>query len=89
MHKQMHQTSIHEIAPPTCVLLLSKNFDPLEFFNLAWNPSLSIMFLPYSAELAPHKVMNHVSKFPLMVRFQIFVSNSPPLSSISIKGILS
>ena len=60
MHKQMHQTSIHELAPPTCVLLLSKNFDPLEFFNLAWNPSLSIMFLPYSAELAPHKVMNHV-----------------------------
>jgi len=60
MHKQIYQTSIHELAPPTCVLLLSKNFDPLEFFNLAWNPSLSIMFLPYSAELAPHKVMNHV-----------------------------
>ena len=35
-----NQSKVHELAPPTCVLLLSKNFDPLTFFNVA--PSLSM-----------------------------------------------
>ena len=35
----MQSIKVHELAPPTCVLLLSKNFDPSFFFNVA--PSLS------------------------------------------------
>ena len=37
---QMQSIKVHELAPPTCVLLLSKNFDPSHFSNVA--PSLSI-----------------------------------------------
>ena len=32
---QMQPIKVHELAPPTCVLLLSKNFDPSSFFNVA------------------------------------------------------
>ena len=37
---QMQSIKVHELAPPTCVLLLSKNFDPSLFSNVA--PALSI-----------------------------------------------
>ena len=36
----MQPIKVHELALPTCVLLLSKNFDPSQFLNVA--PSLSI-----------------------------------------------
>ena len=35
-----NQSKVHELAPPTYVLLLSKNFDPSSFLNVA--PYLSI-----------------------------------------------
>ena len=60
---------VYELAPPTCVLLLSKKFDPSPFFNVA--PSLS---------------MSNFYFFPIM-HLHIFVPTSPPLSSISIKGV--
>ena len=37
----MQSIKVHELAPPTCVLLLSKIFYPSLFFNVA--PSLSIV----------------------------------------------
>ena len=44
---QMQKNKVHEPASPTCVLLLSKNFDPSLFLNVV--PSLSMsMFKPTS-----------------------------------------
>ena len=63
-------SSVHELAPSTCVLLLSKNFDRSPFFNVA--PSLSMSTFYFSS----------------MMHLYIFVPTSPPLSSISIKGVL-
>jgi len=63
---QMQSIKVYELAPPTCVLFLSKNFDLSPLFNVA--PSLSIV---------------HVQ----IPNCNIFVSISPPLSSISIKGV--
>ena len=40
----MQPIKVHELASPTCVLLLSKNFDPSLFFNIA--PSLSFNVAP-------------------------------------------
>ena len=40
MHISNATDQVHELAPPTCVLLLSKNFDPSLFSNVA--PSLSM-----------------------------------------------
>ena len=36
----MQLIKVHELAPPTCVLLLSKHFDSSPFFNVT--PSLSV-----------------------------------------------
>ena len=66
---QMQSNTSSWACPPTCVLLLSKNFDPSPFFNVAPSLSMSNYFSP-------------------MMYFHIFVPTSPPLSSISIKGVL-
>jgi hypothetical protein len=50
MHIWNATKQLHELAPPTCVLLLSKNFDPSPFFNVA--PSLfmfNFYFSPWYA----------------------------------------
>ena len=65
----MQPIKVHKLAPPTCVLLLSKNLDPSPFFNVSPFLSMSNYFSP-------------------MMHFHIFVPISPPLSSISIKGVL-
>ena len=67
-----NQSKVHELAPPTCVLLLSKNFDPSPFLNVA--PSLS-MYVQIQLLLNASCI------------FHIFVPISPPLLSISIKGV--
>ena len=79
---QMQSNKVHELAPPICVLLLSKNFDPSLFFNVA--PSLS-MSMSYLFELS----------YLISPPCTILISNlsylctiSPLLSSISIKGVL-
>ena len=72
MHISNANNKVHELAPPTCLLLLSKNFNHFPFFNVV--PSLSIF---------------HVQLLLLpMMYLHIFVPTSPPLSSISIKGVL-
>jgi hypothetical protein len=40
MHISNVTDQVHELAPPTHVLILSKNFDPSPFFNVT--PSLSM-----------------------------------------------
>ena len=40
-HIKCNQSKIHELAPPTCVLLFVQEFDPSHFLNVA--PSLSIV----------------------------------------------
>ena len=80
----MQSIKVHELAPPTCVLLLSKNFDPSLFFNVAPSLSMSMSNL-YFFELlyliSPPCTIS-ISKLSYLCTI------SPPLSSISIKGEL-
>ena len=75
MHISNANNQVHELAPPTCVLLLSKNFDPPLFFNVA--PSWSMSMLALSSPL-----------YLFVQIFHIFVQISPPLSSMTIKGLI-
>ena len=83
---QMQSIKVHELAPPTCVFLLSKNFDPSLFFNV--DPSLSMsMSNLYFFELLylisrPCTISISISKLSYLCTI------SPPLSSISIKCVL-
>ena len=47
----MQSIKVHELAPPTCVLLLSKNFDPCQLLNVA--PPLSIVHVQNNFSLMP------------------------------------
>ena len=81
---QMQQPIVHELAPPTCVLLLSKNFDPSLFFNVAPSLSMSMSNL-YFFELL------YLISSPctiLILELLYLCTISPPLSSISIKSVL-
>ena len=71
----MQSIKVHELAPPTCVLLLSKNFDPFTSFNVV--PPLYLCPCPTSTSLS--------QSFP---KLSYLCTISPPLSSISIKGML-
>ena len=73
MHKSNAINQVHELAPPTCVLPLSKNFDPPLFFNVA--PIWSMSMLALSSPL-----------YLFFLTFHIFVQISPPLSSMTLKG---
>jgi hypothetical protein len=44
MHISNATNQVHELASPTCVLLLFKNFDPSLFFNDAPSLSMSIFY---------------------------------------------
>ena len=72
---QMQSIKVHELAPPTCVLLLFKNFDPFTSFNVA--PPLCLCPCPTSTSLS--------QSFP---KLSYLCTICPPLSSISIKGVL-
>ena len=72
---QMQSIKVHELAHPTCVLLLSKNFDPFTSFNVA--PPLCLCPCPTSTSLS--------WSFP---KLSYLHTISPPLSSIFIKGVL-
>ena len=73
-HIKCNQSKVHELAPPTCVLLLSKNFDTFTSFNVA--PPLCLCPCPTSTSLS--------QSFP---KLSYLYTISPPLSSISIKGV--
>ena len=72
---QMQSIKVHELAPPTCVLLLSKHFDPFTSFNVAL--PLCSCPCPTSTSLS--------QSFP---KLSYLCTISPPLLSISIKGVL-
>ena len=80
----MQSIKVYELAPPTYVLLLSKNFDPSLFFNVTPSLSMSMSNL-YFFELlyliSPPCTIS-ISKLSYLCTI------SPPLSSISIKGEL-
>ena len=87
-HMNMHiSNAIYQSSracSPTCVLLLSKNFDPSFFFNVAPSLSMSMSNL-YFFELLylispPYTIS--ISKLSYLCTI------SPPLSSIFIKGVL-
>ena len=51
---QMQLIKVHELAPPTCVLLLSKNFiDSSLFFNVAPSLSMSMSNLYFFVSIFP------------------------------------
>ena len=78
----MQSIKVHELAPPTCVLLLSKNFDPSLFFNVAPSLSMSmsnLYFFEFLYLISPPCTIS-ISKLSYLCII------SPPLSSISIKG---
>ena len=80
---QMQSIKVHELAPPTCVLLLSKNFDPSLFFNVAPSLSISMSNLYFFELLYLISPPCTISISKLSYLYTI----SPPLSSISIKGV--
>ena len=69
---QMQSIKVHELAPPTCVVLLSKNFDP------------SSTLLPFCPCLCP----TSTSLSQSLPKLSYLCTISPPLPSISIKGVL-
>ena len=79
---QMQSIKVHKLAPPTCVLLLSKNFDPSLLFNVAPSLSMSMSYLFKLSYLISPSCTILISKLSYLCII------SPPLSSISIKGEL-
>ena len=80
----MQSIKVHELAPPTCVLLLSKNFDPSLFFNVAPSLSMSMANLYCFVSISPKAFISTIS----ILKLSYLCTFSPPLSSISIKGVL-
>ena len=81
---QIQSIKVHELAPPTCVLLLSKNFDPSLFSNVAPSLSMSmsnLCFFELSYLISPPYTIS-------ILKLSYLCTISPPLSSISIKGVL-
>ena len=70
MHISNASNQVHELAPPTCVLLLSKNIDPPQYCS-SW--SMSMIALSSHLPLCHQRIIH------------IFVHFSPPLSSMTIK----
>ena len=83
---QMQLIKVHELAPPTCVLLLSKNYPSL-FFNVAPSLSMSMSMsnLYFFVSISPKAF---ISLYNLKSKLSYLCIISPPLSSISIKGML-
>ena len=80
----MQSIKVHELAPPSCVLLLSKNFDPSLFSNVAPSLSMSISnlyFFELSCLISPPCTI-------IVSKLLYLCTISPPLSSISIKCVL-
>ena len=83
-HIKCNQSKVHELAPPTCVLLLSKNFDPSLFFNVAPSLSMSMSNLCFFELLYLISLPYTIS----ISKLSYLCTISPPLSLISIKGVL-
>ena len=79
----MQSIKVPELAPPTCMLLLSKNFNPFTSFNVAPSLSMSMSNLYFFVSIFP-KAFTISPKAKLSYLYTI----SPPLSLIFIKCVL-
>ena len=89
-HIKCNQSKVHELAPSTCVLLLSKNFDPSLFSNVAPSLSMSMSNL-YFFEFSIFPKLLYLISPPCSIsisKLSYLYTISPPLSPISIKGVL-
>ena len=66
---QMQSIKVHELAPPTCVLLLSKNFDPSLFFNVAPSLSMSMSNLYFFVSISPKAFISLYNLFSFVINF--------------------
>ena len=57
----MQSIKVHELAPPICVLLLSKNFDPSLFFNVAPSLSMSMSNIYFFVSISPKAFISYLS----------------------------
>ena len=80
----MQSIKVHELALPICVLLLSKNFDPSLFFNVAPSLSMSMSKLYFIVSISPKAFISTIS----ILKLSYLCTISPRLSAISIKGVL-
>ena len=68
-HIKCNQTQVHELAPPTCVLLLSKNFDPSKFLNVASYLSMSMSNLYFFVSNSPKAFISLYDLSPFVINF--------------------
>jgi len=61
----MQSIKVHELAPPTCVLLLSKNFDPLTLFNVLQCCPLFVHFV----SISPKAFISLYNLSPFVINF--------------------
>ena len=86
---QMQPIKVHELAPPTCVLLLSKNFNLSSFFSVAPSLSMSMSNLYFFVSISPKAFISYLPPCTISIsKLSYLCTISPPLSSISIKGVL-
>ena len=57
------------LLPPTCVLLLSKNFDPSLFFNVAPSLSMSMYNLYFFVSISSKAFISLYNLFPFVINF--------------------
>ena len=66
---QMQPIKVHELAPPTCVFLLSKNFDPLTFFNVAPSLSMSMSNFYFFVSISHKAFISLYNLSPFVINF--------------------
>ena len=70
-HMSMHITNannqVHDLAPPTSVLLLSKNFDPSQFLNVASSLSMSMSNLYFFVSNSPKAFISLYNLSPFVI----------------------
>ena len=70
-HIKCNQSKVHELAPPTCVLLLSNNFDfdPSQFLNVAPSLSMSMSNLYFFVSISPKAFISLYNLSPFVINF--------------------
>ena len=66
---QMQLIKVHKLAPPTCVHLLSKNFDPSQFLNVASSLSMSMSKLCFFVSNTPKAFISLYNLSPFVINF--------------------
>ena len=66
---QIQPIKVHELVPPTCVLLLSKNFDPSLLFNVAPSLSMSMSNIYFFVSISPKAFISLYNLSPFVINF--------------------